>query len=73
MPKAKGSNLSAGFSDLETDFKSISMTSPAADTSRGHRLTVAGTGTGRELPLSPANIAEVRARDFMSSLSESPA
>ena len=73
MPRANGSNSSEGVGDMETDFKSISVTSPVAGTSRGHSPTVAGTVTGRELPLSPTNIAERRAREFMNSLSELPA
>jgi len=76
MSLVDGSNRSEGVSDLETDFKSIAMNSPVAGTSgtsRGCRPAAYGAGSGRELPPSPAVIAQRLARDFLSSLSESPA
>lgn len=75
MSRVGGSNR-GGTSDLEADFKSIAMTSPVAGTSglsRGRRPVACGASGGRELPPSPADIAQSRARDFLSSLSESPA
>jgi hypothetical protein len=76
MSLVGGSNLGGGTSDLETDIKSLAMNSPVACTSRiprGRRPVAGGAGGGMELPPSRADIARSLARDFLSSLSESPA
>lgn len=71
MPEVNGSNHSEGVSDLESNFISISMTPQVVGTFRGRRPTVTDTGSGRELPRSPADIAEGRRQYFVSSFCRS--
>ena len=74
MSLIDGSKPSVG--DLETNFQSMDMSASVAGSSgnsRGRRSVASSRIGGRELPSSPADIAQRRTQEFLSSLSESPA